>query len=136
MEKVSFKGVALGVMTDIGGTLLASVLLLSYFAGDALSPEMAPEQAERVMRRLLEDGGYLLANLVIGLVFTGLGGYVAARVARRELYLNAGLVGVVSLLLGVFFGGQGPFWFEVAGIVLIVPAALYGAYLADRQLAG
>jgi uncharacterized membrane protein len=134
MGRVSFKGVALGVLVDIGGTVLASMLLLSWFVGDTIAPEMPPEEVEQIMRQLSRDGAFLTASLVLGLAFTGLGGYVAARVATRELYLNAGLVGVVSLVLGLVFGGQAPLWFEVAGVLLIVPAALYGGYLADRQL--
>lgn len=135
MERVSIKGVFLGVLADIGGSVLASVLLLSLFVGDAIAPDMPPEDVEQVMRRLSQDGAFLTISLLLGLAFTGLGGYVAARIARRELYLNAGLVGVISLLLGLLFGGQAPFWFEAAGVLLIVPVALYGGYLADRQLA-
>ena len=135
MERVSIKGVFLGVLADIGGSVLASALLLSLFVGDAIAPDMPPEDVEQVMRRLSQDGAFLTISLLLGLAFTGLGGYVAARVARRELYLNAGLVGVISLLLGLLFGGQAPFWFEAAGVLLIVPVALYGGYLADRQLA-
>lgn len=136
MERVNIKGVALGVLADIGGSVLASILLLSWFVGDAIAPDLPPEEAERIMQRLAQDGAFLILNLLLGLAFTGLGGYVAARVAGRERYLNAGLVGVISLALGVLFGGQAPLWFEVAGFLLILPAALYGGYLADRQVGG
>lgn len=135
MRRVSIKAIALGVLADIGGSVLAGILLLSWFVGDAIAPDIPADEAEEIMRGLSQDGGFLTLSLLLGLAFTGLGGYVAARVARRELYLNAGLVGVISLVLGLLFGGPGPFWFEVAGFLLIVPAALYGGYLADRQLA-
>ncbi len=136
MERVNFKAFLFGIAADIGGTFAASLIIFPLFAGDSFRPDMSAEEIEAAMQAVTESSRFLLASLVVGLAFTALGGYVAARVAKQDLYLNAGLVGVAGLLIGLLFGGGGPIWFNVAGYVLVIPAALYGGYLADRQAQG
>lgn len=134
MERVNFKALALGILTDFGGTILASTIIFAMFAGNLASEQMSPEEIEEMVKAATQSGGFLLTSLIVGLGFSALGGYVAARVAKKELYLNAGLVGVFSLLVGLLSGSQGPIWFNVAGYLLVIPAALYGGYFADRQI--
>jgi len=136
VERINLKALLFGIVADIGVTFVASVLLLLLFAHDLVTPDMPPEEADAVMQELLARGDFLLASLAIGLACSTLGGYVAARTAGKDLYLHAGLVGIASLLLGLFTGASGPFWFNVAGYVLVLPAALYGGYLADRRING
>ena len=133
MERVNFKAVALGILADLGGTIVASAVLFAFFAGDQVSDQMSPEEMEEAVKLATQGGAFLITSLVVGLGFSVFGGYVAARVAKKEIYLNAGLVGVASLLIGLFFGGGGPIWFNVAGFLLVIPAALYGGYLADPE---
>lgn len=133
MERINFKALLFGIAADMGGTFAASLIIFPMFAGDLFSQDMSPEEIEAAMQTLSQDSGFLLASLVVGLAFSALGGYVAARVAKKDIYLNAGLVGVFGLFIGLLFGGGGPIWFNVAGFVLVIPAALYGGFLADRQ---
>lgn len=135
MGRVNFKALLFGLATDIGGTFAASLIILPVFAGDRFAPDMSAEELEAAMQTLAQDSGFLLTSLIVGLAFSALGGYVAGRVAKQEIYLNAGLIGVIDVLIAVLFGGGGPIWFNVAGFLLVIPAALYGGYLADRQMA-
>lgn len=136
MERINLKALLFGIVADVGVTFVASLLLFLLFAHDLVSPDMPPEEMDAVMQALLARGDFLLASLVIGLGCSTLGGYVAARTAGQDLYLHAGLVGLASLLFGLVAGTSGPFWFNVAGFVLVLPAALYGGYLADRRING
>lgn len=136
MERVNFKALALGILTDFGGTIVASTIVFAMFVGNLGTDQMSPVEMEEAMQAATQHGGFLVTSLIVGLGFSALGGYVAARVAKKELYLNAGLVGVFSLLVGLFTGGQGPIWFNIAGYLLVIPAALYGGYFADRRLNG
>lgn len=136
MGRVQFKPLFLGIATDIVGTFLASLVIFPIFAGDLMSERMSPEEIEAAVQALQQNGRFLLTSLVVGLGFSALGGYVAARTAKHDLYLHAGLVGVAGLLFGLVAGGGGPFWFNVAGFLLVIPAALYGGYLADSQALG
>lgn len=134
MGRVNFKALLFGIAADIGGTFAAGLIIFPIFAGDLFSQDMSPEDVEAAMQTLSQDGTFLLVSLVVGLAFSSLGGYVAARVAKQDIYLNAGLIGVFGVFTGVLFGGGGPIWFSVAGFLLVIPAALYGGYLADRQM--
>jgi len=134
MERISFKGVILGVAADIGGTIAASTILLLIFAGHLFNEQLSPEELDATLKPITQSGEFLLVSLIVGLSFSALGGYVAARVAKREIYLNAGLVGVVSVLIGLTMGAEAPPWYTIAGYVLVIPAALFGAHLADRHL--
>lgn len=136
MERVNFKAFLFGVAADIGGTFAASLIIFPLFAGGLFSQDMSAEDVEAAVQTLGQDGAFLLTSLVVGLAFTALGGYVAGRVAKQDIYLNAGLVGVLGVLTGLVFGTGGPIWFSAAGFLLVIPAALYGGYLADRRLHG
>ncbi|HEX7043969.1 MAG TPA: hypothetical protein VF203_05085 [Burkholderiales bacterium] len=136
MERIDLKALLFGIVADVGVTFVASVLLFALFAHGLVYPDMPPEEADAAMQALLSRGDFLLTSLVIGLACSALGGYVAARTAGRDLYLHAGLVGLASLLLGLLAGTRGPIWFNVAGFLLVLPAALYGGYLADRRING
>ena len=133
MERVNLKALGLGIITDIGGTIVSSMFLFAIFVGDVYSEQMSQAEIEEAIAIATQRSGFLITSLIVGLGFTALGGFVAARVAQKEIYLNAGLVGVASLLIGLFFGSDGPIWFNIAGFLLVIPAALYGGYLADPE---
>ena len=76
-------------------------------------------------------------SLCLGLIATVTAGYVAAFLAPQDELINAGVVGVVmllvSLLLAVWIGGQqAPV--VLLGIVLTPLAALAGGLLRDTQV--
>lgn len=134
MGRVSIKGVLLGVGTDIGGSIVAGVLLLSWFGGSNFSANMSPDEIDEVVKRITQNGTFLITSFVIGLSLSAVGGYVAARIAGKDYYLNSGLVGVVGVLAGLLsLSNAYPIWFNVGGLILIVPAALYGGRLAESR---
>jgi hypothetical protein len=61
------------------------------------------------------------------------GGYIAARVARKEIYLNSGIIGILGIVLGVMLAARYPIWFNVSGFLTVVPAALAGGHLAKPK---
>jgi hypothetical protein len=69
----------------------------------------------------------------LGLGCTVLGGYVTARTAQRREYYHALLTGIVVLVLGEIMvsGSDGAMSLamRVIGDILVIPAALLGAYL-------
>lgn len=136
MGRVSIKGVLLGILADIGATIVAGMILLPLFAGGSVSEQMSIEDVDEVMKQIVQNDWFLITNFVIGLSCSALGGYVAARVAKHEIYLNAGLVGAFGVLVGSLnLSGDYPIWFNVGGLLLVIPAALLGAQLASRRAA-
>jgi len=124
----------LGLLVDIGGTMLFSTVM-AFVAGIALAAGgTPPEQAAR----LIETApGFQLLGLAGGLSCTALGGYVAARFANHSEYANAFAVGVASLVFGetviTAFGHDLPLWLRLLGDLLVVPAALLGGHLRALQ---
>jgi len=68
--------------------------------------------------------------------FTGIGGYVAAKMSHPNGFSNSLVVGLVSVLLAVLLAtaapGMTPLWKLLIGLLATVPAALAGGYVAQR----
>jgi hypothetical protein len=126
----TWKAVLFGVTTDLFGTTIAGMVLLVLFSGMLVAQGQAPED---ITPMLLQSNQYLFLSLVVGLSFTVLGGYVAARVANHLEYRHGLIVGVIVLVIGeIMVSGDPngmPLSIRVIGDLLVVPAALLGAHL-------
>ncbi len=79
---------------------------------------------------------FILASTVYGVIFAGLGGFAAARIAGRAPLLHAavlacllGLIALVSLLAQL---RSGVIWSQLTAIVFMAPAAVVGGILEKR----
>ena len=126
----TWKAVLFGVTTDLFGTTIAGMVLLVLFSGMLVAQGQAPED---ISPMLLQSNQYLFLSLVVGLSFTVLGGYVAARVANHLEYRHGLIVGVIVLIIGeIMVSGDPtgiPLSIRVIGDLLAVPAAVLGAHL-------
>lgn len=134
MSELSIKGILLGVLTDTGGNTIAGIILMVIFASGRITPDMSGQEINDAILALAQGGGFLLASLIVGLGFTILGGYVAARVAKKGIYQNSAMVGAIDMLLGILFSGTSAHWFDIAGFLIVIPAALLGGHLARKQI--
>ena len=124
------KAVAYGVLTDLVGTTVAGVALLIVFSTILLGQGHTPDS---LATELLDSSTYMVVSLGVGLSFTVLGGYVAARVANRREYWHALIVGIIVLVMGELMVSADPtsmpLSIRIVGDLLVVPAALFGAHL-------
>jgi hypothetical protein len=97
---ISILAVVLGVLTDIGSTVIVGIVIGVVVAIVLLSQGVPPDR----LAEYLEGPVYRLASLVPGLGCTVLGGFVAGRVAKRSELLHGAIVGSIVVLLGA------PFW--------------------------
>ncbi|NOU99311.1 hypothetical protein [Paenibacillus planticolens] len=128
-RKFHFLGVLLGVAVDNLGTLVSTAVFGSLYFGN--SPV-----SEQDVNALYSNTGLILLFLVIGLFWSFLGGYVAARVAKRAEYFNAACIGVIGAAIGFdsMLRNTGvPLWYELVGFFAIVPVSLLGGYLALKR---
>jgi hypothetical protein len=134
----TWKAVLFGVTTYLFGTTVAGMVLLVLFSGMLVSQGQDPEA---ISRMLLQSNEYLFVSLAVGLSFTALGGYVAARVANHQEYRHALIVGVIVLIIGEIMVSSDPTGMPLSirliGDLLVIPAALLGAHvrLAAKQRA-
>jgi len=74
--------------------------------------------------------GLVLASTLYGVVFAGLGGFVAARIAGRRPLMHAGTVGLLVALAAIvsmiFNHESSTLWSELATLLLMAPAAFCG----------
>ncbi|HET6604374.1 MAG TPA: hypothetical protein VFG21_09195 [Xanthomonadaceae bacterium] len=92
---------------------------------DPGDPERLAEWMEQV------PFGALVSVLIAWAVGTCLGGFVAARIARRAPVRHAVVVGVIELALGAMTVAliPHPLWFTIVGLACFVPMAALGGLL-------
>ena len=138
-EKLSFKAIFIGWFL-IANLLSAVLNLLIRYAAELILGAQGYDS--RQAGDLLADAmDYRAFELCWEWVFTGLGGYAAARLAGREEMRHARRVGslnavggVVFLIIAtVFFPGIAPGG-HVISILGSVPAAMAGGYMRRRQV--
>jgi hypothetical protein len=124
--------VFLGVVTDIGGSIAAGIVIMLLLPG-ASQPVPGTDPSVPAA----PGNGFLWFSLLVGLCFTGLGGHVAARVANNREYYHALLVGVASLVIGELMIALGndtyPLAHRLIGDLLVIPAALVGGHVRRKQ---
>ena len=78
-----------------------------------------------------------LFMMVYTMFSIALGGYVTAWIARRSQALHGLIMGAIVLALTVWemfrLPQEAPLWSWIAGMILIVPAAWFGAVICARH---
>lgn len=81
--------------------------------------------------------GFLVAGLVLGILFAVVGGYITAVVAKTAEVPHALSLGGVIILIGlvttVFMQSPQPLWAQLSGFILAVPSVYIGGVLRVRQ---
>ncbi len=125
------KAILLGLAVDIGGTVVAGTIILVAW-GMVLGAGGA--SGDDINRFFGESDTFHWVSLGTGLAFTGLGAYVAARIANRTEYRIALMLGLCSLAIGELMlrflsGGEYAEWTRLLGNLLILPVAFVGGHL-------
>ena len=119
---LNIRAITVGFATDMFLTQLFVLALMVVLFDPGSSSECL---AQRIDFRLLD-----LLGLSWGLLFTGLGGFVSARLSRTDRYHNALATGGLSLVASLCINGEPNEWTYILGLILTIPAALLGARIA------
>jgi hypothetical protein len=99
MNRISFKGVVIGNVTDILATNLAIIpVALIIF----ISSRPAAELAVSNPRVLMESSLFKALSMTSGALCSVLGGYIAGRIAKHHEILNGALASILCVGLGVY----------------------------------
>jgi hypothetical protein len=123
-----------GLLVDFGGTMLATVVIGIVYAVTLASRGMPPEQTVEAVTRAEPFSGYGLLTSIVGASLSVLGGYVCARIARRNERRVAAVQALLVSVLGALGGGAtlGPL--AHAGLVLLTFASVMaGGELGRRH---
>jgi len=138
--KVSVLGVLVGGVVDVVSSVLAGVPFYLYLALklDA-SQRGGPHTSEAVTSALHANAPLHGAELLVGLLCSVLGGYVAAVIAKRHERLNGTLscylcvgIGIASIAGGL---SKDPLWQEAILLLASPVFAFVGGDVRRRQLA-
>ncbi len=125
------KAIVFGAVADLGGTILMAIVVSTLFATMLVANG---HPADAIADLMIASKLYMAVLLTLGLGLDVVGGYVAARIANHAEYKHAILTAVLVVIGGTLLGSGSddsgwPAWIDVAGNVLVFPAALFGAYL-------
>lgn len=128
MKKVSIFGILAGLISlTIVDSMGGEVFLTLLFDGNLQSPSIQEMYATSTV--------FLILRTIIGVIALTAGGYITTRIAKSASYINAAIVGLISLGLTILaYNDNYPAWFNIISFLFLIPAALYGAHMAGKQL--
>jgi hypothetical protein len=120
--------VALGVVTDVGGTVVFDTLIAVVYATVLAKQGVGASQIAALIQDQSLDTSFGLLATVGGLGFSYLGGLVCARIARRSELRYAAITAVLNTLAGLALsGGQMGLPKLIGTTVLSIAVVLLGA---------
>ena len=126
--------VLVGLVVDLGGTTIASIVLATLYAATLAGRGMPVEQITEAVTEFDPASGYGLVAMLVGGGFSLLGGYVCARMARRNERKVTGVLAVVSATLGFLSGGEALGWLLNVGLTMLTLArVMAGGELGRRR---
>jgi hypothetical protein len=134
MPRISIRAIAIALAAELTADYVIGIFAFTYFARGMLTPEMSRDELEKVADTVIATTVYLPWMILFGTATTIGGAYLAARIARRIPYyhgLAMGLAGIVQIL--IFWSSDRP-WLNYLGLLITIPASLYGAHLAKKQM--
>lgn len=129
-QNIHLKAIVSGTLFDIVGTIVFGSIFTFVAAIPYSSAGFDPVDIEQHLR-----GSFLFQflNIVNGLFFTGMGSYLAARLAKVSMMKHALLTGITSLIIALFVIAfvPGTFveWYDMATLLLMLPAAALGGHI-------
>ncbi len=120
------------ILAVIAGSV---VWMITALGMDSILMALAPSLFDANGR--VESVPALLFMAFYSVLFSILGGYVTALLARRRELLHAFILGLLQLAMGIAatikFWDTAPLWFHLLILVLLVPANVFGGQLRIRQ---
>lgn len=101
----ALRAILTGLTVDIGGSLLSSVVLTILYAALLAASGMTEDQVSDAMKNIPPTSIVAILGTVIGACWSVAGGFVCARIVRRDEYRVGGVMGGLSALLGLMLGG-------------------------------
>jgi len=139
LRNVSIKGVVIGSITDIVTTNLLALPVVFYVVATHNFSQIPKEQISSILTQILKNDPALFAMQILsGSACSVLGGYVAARIAKRHEILNGGLAAFLCVgggLYALLFGTTSfPLWQHLLGFVASPALSSLGGYLRLRSV--
>ncbi len=133
MNRIRLKAVILAILLVVVLDTIGGMVMMVLVGGSAFEDGMNEQQESEAVTAVTTSANALMGSMLLGTLSTMVGGYIAARIARKAPYMNAGVIGLFGIALGVLSAKDYPFWFNLLGFLLVLPAALLGGHLARHR---
>lgn len=132
MNRISLKAVLLGFLLVLVLDAAVGIGQLVLHSDELFVEGQSDEQVAAALEALTTSASFLAASALLGTLTTVVGGYAAARIAKRYPYFNGFALGILGAAFGLAFWSEYPLWFNLLALGLGIPASLLGAHLAVR----
>jgi hypothetical protein len=134
LPPISLKAIAIAFAAELGVDFCLSMFVFGFFVGDQLKPGMTDSEFEELARHIAQTTAYVPWMMMLGTATTVGGAYLAARLAKNIPYYHGLAMGILGILF-IFATWNGDLgWMNVLGLLVTIPAALYGAHLAKKHM--
>lgn len=128
------KAIAMGLMIDIGGSLISALILAMAYSILLASKGLSPEEIEYQLVNSDPYSTFSIVTMVVGGCMTVLGGYVCARIVNYSEYKFAFIFGFISAAFGYIASESHYSTLDnIALAILTLGCALLGAWLRVVQ---
>jgi hypothetical protein len=100
------KAVLTGLAVDIGGSAMLGVVISVIYAVQLHGQGVADDEMREAMENMPHDSALYIGGTLLGALLSVLGGYVCARVARRDEYRAGIAMAAISAVLGLMMAGH------------------------------
>jgi hypothetical protein len=130
------KAIAIGLVVDIGGSLISAFILAIAYGILLASRGLAPEEIEYRLTNLDPYSAFSIITMVVGGCMTVFGGYVCARIVNYSEYKFSFIFGFISAAFGHIASESYYSTLDhIALGILTLGCALLGAWLRVVQKA-
>ena len=130
------KAVLLGLAVDIGGTFIFSLVIWVLYALQLHGQGVADADMHEAMLNMPHDSALYIGGILLGALMSVFGGYVCARIARRDEYRPGLVMAAISALFGLMMAHPGfdslDLLLTVTGIACNLLGVKYGAEFNRR----
>ena len=138
MKALSFKGILIGGIVDVGLSFVLGIPLSVYVILKVASLHLPKAQIHDAISGINREMPIFLGQMVLGIVCSILGGYLAARIAKHDEMLNGAMSSWFCLLVAFYaLSHVGPVFSPLVSALttLAGPAgATLGGYIRLRQI--
>ena len=150
MKNINIRAVIQATLIVLMMDMAIGIVLLLVGSSGSFHADMTDQEINDVIMALSHSQTFLAWSLCLGTLTTAVGGYLAVSMGARSLispfgaatdaasrhhYWNATGVGLLAIVLGMLFSHDAPEWFRFYGLLLSLPAAILGGYVAIALLA-
>src|SRR5262245_32802418 len=131
---IKFRPILGGMIVDFIATYALITLYFTFFVAKELATQGGDASEDAVAEYWMTSDG-LTISLLLGSLGTLIGGFYAAYKAGSLEMKHGALVGIGSIILGLFLSGgsenEMPEWFMALSFAAAIPAGAIGGFLAE-----